>query len=295
MEGIQQIGDTATQHVVVIDVETTGFLPGSDEVLKVSMIDGDGNTLFDEFVKPQKRKSWPRAQETNGITPEMVKDARPLLDYADAIEATVNGADLVVGYNLEDFDIPFLFSGGVEVRPKKTYDVMKRFAPIYGDWSDRHGDFTYKSLAVCARHYGYGRFKAHDSLEDCKATLFCYQRVLADDAAAFKAKMAELQAGIEEADRKIAAANDEFERSIAELREKERLASLSPKSRTVALVLVILLGLIGAHRFYAGKTGTAILMIVTVGGCGFWWLADIIIIAFGKFTDNRGLMIGRWR
>ena len=42
----------------------------------------------------------------------------------------------------------------------------------------------------------------------------------------------------------------------------------SPKSRLVALLLCIFLGGLGIHRFYVGKTGTGILMILTGGGCG---------------------------
>ena len=44
----------------------------------------------------------------------------------------------------------------------------------------------------------------------------------------------------------------------------------SDRSRTVALVLAFFLGVFGAHRFYAGKTQTAILMLVTLGGLGIW-------------------------
>lgn len=37
---------------IVIDTETTGLDPIVDELLQVSIIDNNGNTLFDEFVKP---------------------------------------------------------------------------------------------------------------------------------------------------------------------------------------------------------------------------------------------------
>jgi TM2 domain-containing membrane protein YozV len=53
----------------------------------------------------------------------------------------------------------------------------------------------------------------------------------------------------------------------------------SEKSFVVALLLLILLGGIGAHRFYVGKPETAILFIFTLGGLGFWGLYDLIMIA----------------
>ena len=62
----------------------------------------------------------------------------------------------------------------------------------------------------------------------------------------------------------------------------------SEKNGLVALVLCLLLGGLGIHRFYVGKIGTAILMILTFGGLGLWWLIDLIIIITGKFQDRQG-------
>ncbi len=65
----------------------------------------------------------------------------------------------------------------------------------------------------------------------------------------------------------------------------------SDKSFVAALLLCIFLGSIGVHRFYAGKVGTGILMIVTFGGMGIWTLIDLILIIVGKFTDSTGKVI----
>jgi len=62
----------------------------------------------------------------------------------------------------------------------------------------------------------------------------------------------------------------------------------SDKSNTAALLLCLLLGFLGAHRFYVGKIGTGVLMLVTFGGLGFWALYDLIIIIVQKFTDKEG-------
>ena len=71
-------------------------------------------------------------------------------------------------------------------------------------------------------------------------------------------------------------------------------AAISPKSRLVALLLCFFLGYFGAHRFYVGKIGTAILMIVTIGGCGLWVLIDLILIVAGIFKDSEGRRVFRW-
>ena len=65
----------------------------------------------------------------------------------------------------------------------------------------------------------------------------------------------------------------------------------SGKSFVATLILCILLGGLGVHRFYVGKMGTGILMLLTLGGLGIWKLIDIIRIAIQKFKDSDGAVI----
>ncbi len=65
----------------------------------------------------------------------------------------------------------------------------------------------------------------------------------------------------------------------------------SEKNFVATLLLCLLLGGFGVHRFYVGKIGTGILQIITLGGLGIWVLIDLIMIAIGKFTDKEGLLI----
>jgi TM2 domain-containing membrane protein YozV len=62
----------------------------------------------------------------------------------------------------------------------------------------------------------------------------------------------------------------------------------SEKSNVVALLLCLFLGGLGVHRFYVGKIGTGIAMLLTLGGLGIWALIDLIMIALSKFTDKEG-------
>jgi len=79
--------------------------------------------------------------------------------------------------------------------------------------------------------------------------------------------------------------------------QKEKLLnSNTPGSDShwvVTLLLAFLLGVIGAHRFYVGKTGTGILMLLTFGGLGIWLLIDLILIVTGQFTNKAGEKIAR--
>ena len=65
----------------------------------------------------------------------------------------------------------------------------------------------------------------------------------------------------------------------------------SEKKFVATLILCILLGVLGVHRFYVGKTWTGIFMLLTLGGLGIWQLVDIIVIAVQKFKDSKGLLI----
>jgi hypothetical protein len=62
----------------------------------------------------------------------------------------------------------------------------------------------------------------------------------------------------------------------------------SDKSAVTALLLCMFLGGMGIHRFYVGKIGTGILMLITGGGFGIWTLIDLINIACCNFTDDQG-------
>ena len=62
----------------------------------------------------------------------------------------------------------------------------------------------------------------------------------------------------------------------------------SDKDFVVTILLCFFIGNFGIHRFYVGKTGSAILMLITFGGFGIWTVYDMVMIAMGRFTDSDG-------
>jgi len=95
---------------------------------------------------------------------------------------------------------------------------------------------------------------------------------------------------------------------------KELAGDISPKSRLATTLLAWFLGIFGAHRFYIGKTGTAIgMLLLGIAGLAtslfFWWLfvgyiffiavgiwafVDFILAIIGSMRDKEGKLIQKW-
>lgn len=163
---------------IVLDTETTGLDPRRDELLQITILNADsGATVLNSYVRPVWTLEWPEAQRIHGITPEMMADAPTLAELHLTLRAIFGTARQIIGYNTF-FDLSFLEPYGI-IPWGEIVDVMMDFAPIYGEWSDYYDDYKWQSLSTCAAYYGYdwGDDHAHDSLADCKATLFCYNRI----------------------------------------------------------------------------------------------------------------------
>ncbi len=63
---------------------------------------------------------------------------------------------------------------------------------------------------------------------------------------------------------------------------------MEQKPWMTTLILCLVAGPLGVHRFYVGKIGTGIAQLCTLGGCGIWTVIDLIMILTGKFTDAQG-------
>jgi len=92
---------------------------------------------------------------------------------------------------------------------------------------------------------------------------------------------------------------------------KAEVLDISPKSRIAATLLAWFLGMFGVHRFYVGKIGTAVGMLVLgivgyattwVWGLGFifltavgiWAFIDFIYAVSGNMRDTEGRLIKNW-
>ena len=61
------------------------------------------------------------------------------------------------------------------------------------------------------------------------------------------------------------------------------------KAKVIALILCLVVGGIGIHRFYLGYTWQGIVQLLTLGGCGIWALIDLIRIITGDLQPKTEL------
>src|SRR3970040_298532 len=76
--------------------------------------------------------------------------------------------------------------------------------------------------------------------------------------------------------------------------EEVELPEVSERSRSVALVLGLMGGVFGLHRFYAGRTQSGVAMVFPLGGLGIWWLYDMVTLVAGEFRDADDLPLRNW-
>ena len=79
--------------------------------------------------------------------------------------------------------------------------------------------------------------------------------------------------------------------------QKEKLLDSSTKTNSIDWLALFLLtffvGVLGVHRFYVGKIGSGVLMLITIGGLGVWFLVDLLLVVTGQFTNKDGQKIPR--
>lgn len=163
---------------VILDCETTGLDVNELEVLEMSIISGEGDVLYHGYIKPFVTESWEDAQKVNHISPEMVEDAPTMAEEGGKIRSILEQSRTIVGYNV-DFDLGIVRAWtGFKPENHIVIDLMEKYARINGEWDEYRQNYRWKSLSVCADHYGYTwEGEQHDSLADCKATLYVYHKM----------------------------------------------------------------------------------------------------------------------
>ncbi len=104
---------------------------------------------------------------------------------------------------------------------------------------------------------------------------------------ASKSVPAKAQKSVTKAATKIVA-KSKSENNAPVLKAASEASSNNGYSQWIALGCCILLGALGIHRFYLGYYLEGVLFILTAGGCGIWWIIDLVRILTGDLGPADG-------
>ena len=165
--------NTPVVDYVLFDLETTGTSCANDAVIEIAGVkvhDGAIIEEFSSFVNPERPIPY-YASMVNGITDEMVEDA-PIFEEVFADFLTFAGDHVLVGHNIQRFDMKFLYRDAEDYWDKTigndfvdTLDLARICLP----------ELKHHKLTDLAEHYGIETEGAHRALTDCRMNQQVYE------------------------------------------------------------------------------------------------------------------------
>lgn len=162
---------------IILDLETTGIRE-DDEIIQISIIDLEGKTLFNKYIKPQVVEEWDDAYKIHKISKEMLEDKKNIEEYRQKIQKILNNTTYIIGYGI-DFDYKLLKRQGFNIDHIKKVDISEYFKYLYRKIL-KDVNAKRPKLIECASFYGFKGDNYHDSLTDCMATLYSYKAMYKD-------------------------------------------------------------------------------------------------------------------
>ncbi|MBE0698540.1 MAG: 3'-5' exonuclease, partial [Anaerolineaceae bacterium] len=168
---IEQAKEILSAQPVYLDTETTG-LDRSDEIVEISIIDHDGQPLFESLVKPSQPIP-PSSTQVHGIRNEDVQNARAWPIVWQQVQNILRGRRVVM-YNVE-FDIRLMQQSHARYRLPWNYkidtvDLLKLYAQFRGEWDSKRRSYRYHSLANAGEQCGISLPNAHRATADTLLT-----------------------------------------------------------------------------------------------------------------------------
>ena len=151
---------------VLFDLETTGTSCIYDEVIEISAVKVRSGKVVEEFsqlVNPKRPIPY-AASMVNHISDEMVANEP---DFGQVLPEflTFAGDDILVGHNIQTFDMKFLYRDCERLFQQKLtndyVDTLRVAKLCFPEWRHRR-------LSDLAEHYGISTRGAHRALTDCK-------------------------------------------------------------------------------------------------------------------------------
>ncbi len=146
--------DMQREKVLFFDLELTGFYD-HDEILSITVVDGNGKLVMDTLVKPTHTKKWTRTEKIHGITPDMVTDAPLLSDIIPQIKEIFENADNLIAYGVStDFShIKYIYD--TEEEREQLHSKIRCCANEYVRYIHEHRpDLQHASLIDAMECFG---------------------------------------------------------------------------------------------------------------------------------------------
>lgn len=134
------------EKVLFFDLELTGVYD-HDEILSITIVDGNGELIMDTLVKPAHTHSWRRTEKIHGITPDMVVDAPGMDALAPRVREIFDAADHIIAYGVStDYShIKYIYE--TEKERKALHDKVRCCANEFVRYiHERRPDLIHASL-----------------------------------------------------------------------------------------------------------------------------------------------------
>jgi len=156
---------------VVLDTETTGFVPKVHRVIEYAAMRVEGGEVVDtaEYLLAIDSEVPPLIQTLTHITPEMLLGQPDFAARRPEIEQKLAGVDLLVGQNLS-FDIGMLRGEGIDLTDRPWVDTSMLASLVFPELPSF-------SLPYMSKVLGLDHSPAHRALGDVRATLELFGKV----------------------------------------------------------------------------------------------------------------------
>jgi len=163
-----------------LDFESTGVNPGQDRIVEIGLIlveleSGVERLAYKKLVNPGMHIPS-GAVEIHGINDSDVAKAPSFAELAPGLMRALSVASLVIGHNIERFDVPLLISELVRAKVPVT-----SFPPIFdtmlmGRGATDDGKVPTLGELCYALDVGYDPELAHDALYDVRVNIHAFIR-----------------------------------------------------------------------------------------------------------------------
>lgn len=163
---------------VIIDIETTGFNPKTNEIIEIGAVrvgDDKITSIFQSMVRPNNPIN-PYISSLTGITNDMLADANPIEAVLDSFVSFI-GDTVLVGHNVNT-DVNFLYD---HCEANLSYHLTNDFIDIRELFREQQSSVLNHKLALMCEKCAIQNINTHRALSDCLAAYNLYHSLKLHD------------------------------------------------------------------------------------------------------------------